>query len=360
MDGREHQLIGFEPRRVTFSDADGLAGAFRDWGVEALQLSRAAGQNWAVAARLEGLLLRATSVSGRYRFRGGTPARTVIIQFDVGSDGPRHFCGQALDGSDVVVAFGGAQFDYVSPDRHHGMNFGLPEATVVEALAQRAPGAVALMRSASLYVMSHGGPQTARVRALGAEIFRLGSQPLGLQLTEHAYGDLVDALVGTLLMPWDRETATTFRMTHYQRLPIVRRVEEFMRSNLGEPLMLHDICGVARASERAVEYAFRDVYGVGAKQYLKLLRLNQVRQELKGPLGDALTVKEIAQRFGFRHMGHFSTRYRQLFGETPQQTRGQRDAAPAFLEPVTPVSGPHDRISGWPDLKSGRPAPFGK
>ncbi len=360
MDGREHQLIGFQPRRVMFSDSDGLAEAFRNWGVEALQLSRAEGENWTVAARLERLMFRATSASGRYRVRGGLPAGGIILQFDAGSDGPRHYGGLALDRGDVVVGFAGAQFDYVSPDHHRGMNFSLPEAVAAAALAQRAPGAEALMRSASLNVMSQCGPQVARICTLGAELFQLGSQPFGLQLTEHAYAGMVDALVSTLLMPWNRETATTFRVTHYQRLPIVRRVEEFMRSNLGEPVMLHDICGVARASERAVEYAFRDVYGVGAKQYLKLLRLNQVRHELKGPLADALTVKEIAQHCGFWHMGHFTTGYRQLFGETPQQTRGQQQEGPALLEPVAPAPTALDRFSGWPDLKSSRPGLFGK
>lgn len=334
MDGLEQRLVGFHSRRVTFRDSDGLADANSHWGMEVLQLSRAEGENWTIAAQLERLPFRSTSAAGRFRVRGGLPPGGIVLQFDVGSDGPRHFSGLAVDNdSYVVVGFPGAQFDYVSPDHHHGMNFSLPEEVAAMALVQRAPGAEALMRSASINIMSQCGPQVARIRGLGAEIIRIGGTPFGLQLTEHAHGDLVDALVGTLLMPWNRATAATFRAPHYQRLPIVRRVEEFMRSNLGEPLMLHDICGIARASERAVEYAFRDVFGVGAKQYLKLLRLNQVRRDLKGPLADALTVKEIAQQRGFWHMGHFTAGYRELFGETPLQTRGQRPREPASPRP---------------------------
>ena len=100
-----------------------------------------------------------------------------------------------------------------------------------------------------------------------------------------------------------------------------------MRAHLGEPLMLHDICGFARASERAVEYAFRDVYGVGAKQYLRLLRLNQVRRELNALPAGAAAVTDIAQRYGFWHLGHFSAGYRRLFGEAPRQTRGLDQAS---------------------------------
>jgi AraC family ethanolamine operon transcriptional activator len=44
-----------------------------------------------------------------------------------------------------------------------------------------------------------------------------------------------------------------------------------------------------------------------------------VRQQLvQGPSADAL--KAIALANGFWHMGEFRTLYRDLFGETPQQT----------------------------------------
>ena len=36
---------------------------------------------------------------------------------------------------------------------------------------------------------------------------------------------------------------------------------------------------------------------------------------------DPHTVADIAARWGFWHMGHFSQDYKALFGETPTQTR---------------------------------------
>ena len=93
-----------------------------------------------------------------------------------------------------------------------------------------------------------------------------------------------------------------------------------MRANLSEPLSLADICAAARASERTVEYAFKAIYGVGAKRYLKILRLNRVRRRLRdGAPGDR-PIQEVAGDSGFWHMGHFSADYRAFFGETASET----------------------------------------
>lgn len=318
---------------MLFRDTDGLAALFADWGMECQQLSRRPGENWVVSAVLPGLKFRSTAASGRHRVKGWLPAGDLVMSFDLDSGGVRRFDGHATGGDEIVVGFGGAEFDYVSPDHHRGMNFSLPEAVVVDALARRAPGAERLMHAGSVQVMSSCGPQTAVIRALANAAFGLQSQPFGLHVPEFAHVDMLDALIGTLLSPWNRALATTVRAPHYQRMPIVRRVEAFMRANLGEPIMLHDICQAARASERAVGYAFHDVYGVGAKQYLKLLRLNQVRHWLKALPAEAATITAIAGRYGFWHMGHFSTDYRRLFGETPHQTRGQQQSGPEFPEP---------------------------
>jgi AraC family ethanolamine operon transcriptional activator len=54
--------------------------------------------------------------------------------------------------------------------------------------------------------------------------------------------------------------------------------------------------------------------------YFKASRLNAVRQELKAGYAGTTTVREIAQRWGFRHTGEFAADYRRLFGELPSET----------------------------------------
>jgi len=82
--------------------------------------------------------------------------------------------------------------------------------------------------------------------------------------------------------------------------------------------MLHNLCRAGRASQRAVEYAFGSAFGGGPKQYLKLLRLNEVRRTLKAKSVNGISISETAHTFGFWRMGHLFTNYRNLFGETPR------------------------------------------
>jgi AraC family ethanolamine operon transcriptional activator len=50
------------------------------------------------------------------------------------------------------------------------------------------------------------------------------------------------------------------------------------------------------------------------------VRLNAVRRELRNGTADQ-TIGDVAARWGFWHMGHFSHDYKALFGETPSHTR---------------------------------------
>lgn len=68
------------------------------------------------------------------------------------------------------------------------------------------------------------------------------------------------------------------------------------------------------------------LYGISPIRYLKILRLNRVREALRACARSA-TVFDIAADHGFWHMGHFSAQYRALFGETPSQTLRVKSAS---------------------------------
>ena len=316
------QVDGFHVRRVALRKPEVLEAAFARLGLGFQRLSHREGENWTASAQLGSLGFQATSTFGSGRAWGAVPAGSMIMQLDMGSEGPRRISGRMLGADDIGVAFGGTEFDIVTAERHRAVLFSLPQAAVVNAMAHRAPATEG--RLGAQLVLTGCAAESAKIRRLASAAFGSTDRPLRLPTSGHAYGEFVDALIGALLLPWEQQATARLETAHYHRLPIVRRVEAFMRSNLGEPLMLRDLCSAARASERAVEYAFRDVYGVGAKQYLKLLRLNQVRRDLIAVPPEAASIADIAGSYGFWHMGHFSTAYRRLFGETPGQRRSYR------------------------------------
>ncbi|AHL33814.1 AraC family transcriptional regulator [Pseudomonas brassicacearum] len=103
------------------------------------------------------------------------------------------------------------------------------------------------------------------------------------------------------------------------RKRMVDRAREYALAHVDEPLSILDLCNHIGASRRKLQYCFQETLGINPVAYLRALRLNAVRRELRNgdqPLG----VQEVAARWGFWHLSRFSSDYRILFGETPSQT----------------------------------------
>lgn len=77
-------------------------------------------------------------------------------------------------------------------------------------------------------------------------------------------------------------------------------------------------------SERTLQYAFRDRFGVPPSTFCRSLNLSRVRTALRAGDIERDAVRDIAARFGFSHMGQFARDYRGLFGERPSDTLRNR------------------------------------
>jgi AraC family transcriptional regulator, ethanolamine operon transcriptional activator len=103
------------------------------------------------------------------------------------------------------------------------------------------------------------------------------------------------------------------------RKRMVDRAREYALAHVDEPLSILDLCNHIGASRRKLQYCFQETLGINPVAYLRALRLNAVRRELRR--GDQVHgVQEVAARWGFWHLSRFSSDYRVLFGETPSQT----------------------------------------
>lgn len=82
---------------------------------------------------------------------------------------------------------------------------------------------------------------------------------------------------------------------------------------------LETLARQAGTSARTLGYAFQSVLGRSPMQYLRTLRFNLVRGELRRSR-QRDSIYDIATRHGFWHFGHFSVDYRRQFGERPSDT----------------------------------------
>ena len=103
------------------------------------------------------------------------------------------------------------------------------------------------------------------------------------------------------------------------RKRMVDRAREYALSHLDEPLSILDLCNHIGASRRKLQYCFQETLGINPVAYLRALRLNAVRRELRIST-QSHGVQEVAARWGFWHLSRFASDYRYLFGESPSKT----------------------------------------
>ncbi|BAJ75554.1 AraC-type DNA-binding domain-containing proteins [Microbacterium testaceum StLB037] len=100
----------------------------------------------------------------------------------------------------------------------------------------------------------------------------------------------------------------------------VRRAKAYIEAHAAESVVLADIAQAARLSPRGLQYAFRASTGRTPMQYLRRVRLDAARADLRSADPSVDTVAAIAARWGFSNLGRFAAMYRGEFGETPSTT----------------------------------------
>ena len=138
--------------------------------------------------------------------------------------------------------------------------------------------------------------------------------------------EMVETLLGTLGAARGFEPARTDHVRQ-SRILVVKAAEDYALSHVDERIYVTDLCRAAAVSERALEYAFREVMGLTPVAYLIRLRLHRVRQALLAGTHGSTTVSAVALDWGFWHFGEFSRAYKGCFGELPSDTLRRRPSA---------------------------------
>ncbi len=98
------------------------------------------------------------------------------------------------------------------------------------------------------------------------------------------------------------------------------RAIDYLRYRLDRRTSVTELCRVARVSERSLQYAFRDEFGISPTEFMRKRRLHAVRRMLTASSAEDSSVSKIALDYGFTELGRFAVDYRGLFGVHPSET----------------------------------------
>ena len=111
---------------------------------------------------------------------------------------------------------------------------------------------------------------------------------------------------------------------HARRM--LSRARDYLQAHTDRCVTVHELCVQLGSSPRALQDCFRNYVGMSPKTYLKALKLNEARRELRRVDSAYGSVSDVAVRYGFWHLSRFAADYRWLFGELPSDTLRRRNA----------------------------------
>jgi AraC family ethanolamine operon transcriptional activator len=228
--------------------------------------------------------------------------------------------GRELESGSMLVTQDGQEWSAVVPkaSRYHNLVF---DPVVVAALIETTRGAPIRLDLPQGQVVLEG-PHGARLRlaavldATWTQLHLLGASHLPGGAVDQIREAVLDALAPVLISMRRIRPGTSSTSRRARAVEMAIAHAEARSSGV---VGVASLCRVAGVSRRTLEYAFREIVGLGPASYLKLRRLESARRELEIS-HPSETVTSVALRWGFIDMSQFAHDYRRQFGELPSET----------------------------------------
>jgi AraC family transcriptional regulator, ethanolamine operon transcriptional activator len=300
---------------VQSRDIDDLTATAVGWNRECMQLGAGRFFGKIAIAHTSRMQMGHVSWNTPIQARGQAPRGTRAIAVPIGSNPAPSFCGAPVGGTEIVTEQEGTEVDFRGAktceflvmsigmsllQRHASALWGEPfESRVVD-------GRMNLGSVAARARLAHNWSSVfAKVQRDPAAL----SNPHVARMVEQS---VLNALLGVAASPASRSLPV-------RRQVLARRAEEYIRGRIDAPITLYDVCDCVGASERSLHLGFLEQFGMSPMAYLKVLRLNRVRRQLRDA-APGTSVTDVAMRSGFLHLGRFATDYSRFFGERPSAT----------------------------------------
>lgn len=310
---------GFASSLLHTLDADEHAACLKEWGQCYDQLSAGRFEGW-FEEYLFGNVQLFRECMNREVHETGDPwvgSRTIAVPVAV--EGTGRFSGERFDIDTIITLKGGDALDFRTPPSHEILAITADAKALNDyALAVEHRDIEAELDGS--HTIPASPERSARLRAfLATAMASLRETPEALQHAQ-TRKQLEESVFDVVLETIRESTEARMPSSRRARQRIVARARDYMRAHIDEPLTVADLCTALRVSRRTLQYSFHDALDLNPVRFLRAMRLNGARRELKRADPERESVSEIAARWGFWHLSHFATDYRTLFYELPSET----------------------------------------
>jgi AraC family ethanolamine operon transcriptional activator len=305
-------------RAVHSTDIDEHAGAQPQWSLHYEQLSSGRFAGDLVHVQLPGVRLVHEAANCATQQRGHIGQGHYGFAMALDQPGDAIFNGQRLDRDSLMI--GRSEALDLSTPAGFGLIGLVVDRDLLNALWERMyqkPLSAWLEQQLVLQVQH---PLADALRTTHIELLKRIANTPELLNDPAAVLQMRDAILIDWIEAIPPRVETAGLKTVEARKRVVRRACELMLARPDQPMSILQLCSQIGASPSKLEYCFRDILGITPAKYLRAVRLNGVRRELKSDTSADRGVHDIAARWGFWHLGEFSADYKRQFGELPSAT----------------------------------------
>jgi AraC family transcriptional regulator, ethanolamine operon transcriptional activator len=242
---------------------------------------------------------------------GASPPDLLTLGFPINCSMAR-WHGKEVDGPCLLSYGFGDEFDGVSQPGNRGFVFSLSRQAVT-VLADRLGIAMPDTIRRSVPIPLTRSPFRL-VRLAG--IARGVLSPYSGTLDTNAEEDIIRQLLLAITDASCHEDQSTTQ----KRTRAVEKALTCLEDTAAEIIPISRLCAETGVSWRTLDRGFQERFGIGPKAYHTRLRLSRVRTEILDQ-GPHCVISDVANKWGFWHMGKFARDYKDLFSELPSETR---------------------------------------
>ena len=301
-----------------FTDFDELSEAARQWDLDLRQLDRGAFHGELLQFGIAGAFVSDARFCRTLLQKGAPPSRLRTIGVPARRSVQFLWRGVPVTDKDLVIFPSGADLDCTSDADFHVYTCSFPEELLATISHTLDVGELDELRQDASVIRCHA-PAIELVRTSLNQLstrIRNGASLDDPELIDHATRDVPSRLLSAISTSHGACSPAT---TQRRELALVR-AEAFIERSAQENIDVRELCRISQVSQRTLEYTFVERFGITPKAFLKMHRLNSVRRELRAGDPNVVKVADIANRWGFWHLGQFAADYRTQFDELPSQT----------------------------------------
>ncbi len=305
-----------------FRDFEHLSEATRGWDLDFRQVDRGALDAELFQVDVGGVVVMRLSLNRSFDQRGGSPPglRTFALPEESVAV---NWCGHPVSDTDLPAFSRGGEFNVVSAPDSSVHTVSMPEELLddvaqtlgLSAYPQLVDGAAGATRCHETAVRQYRAALRQVCEVVAGDPGKLESAGLREELQFEIPAKLLMALASS--------RAPLAPPAFSARTLALQRALPYIEQHRDEPLTVREVCRAARVSWRTLVSAFRERFGVTPKAYLTAMRLDGVRRDLV-PGQPPVKIADVANHWGFWHMGQFAADYRKQFGELPSETLHRR------------------------------------